>query len=163
VKSQKTKPKLRKLREGGKLTLSKIKNSVGRPPKTIDKSMVKKLAQMMCTFEEIAAFFDVDKSTISRNFATLITKGREIGKISLRRSQFKLAQTNAAVCIWLGKQYLDQREPSANQGVDIPELPPDFDNMTKEEIDAICEKNKKIIIDEYEKERARKEVQNKTS
>ena len=29
--------------------------------------------------------------------------------ISLRRSQFKLAEKNATMAIWLGKQYLGQR------------------------------------------------------
>ena len=31
-----------------------------------------------------------------------------IGKISLRRSQFRLAEKNANMAIWLGKQYLEQ-------------------------------------------------------
>ncbi len=83
---------------------------MARPKKKIDPDQVLKLAQMMCTHEEIGAFFDVDKSTISRRFATVIAKGHEIGKISIRRKQFKLADTNAALCIWLGKQYLGQKE-----------------------------------------------------
>jgi hypothetical protein len=30
--------------------------------------------------------------------------------MSLRRTQFKLAEKNATLCIWLGKQYLGQRD-----------------------------------------------------
>ena len=45
------------------------------------------------------------------------------GKISLRRAQFRLAEHNAAMAIWLGKQYLGQREPESDkqpeQGVTI--------------------------------------------
>lgn len=83
---------------------------VGRPRANIDKEQVEKLAALHCTFEEIADFFGVDKSTISRNFATEIAKGRAAGKLSLRRSQFRLAETSATMAIWLGKQYLGQKD-----------------------------------------------------
>ena len=88
----------------------KPKNKVGRPRAKIDAEQVEKLASMQCTYEEIASFFGVSKSTISDNFRTEITKGRSVGKISLRRNQFKLSETNATMAIWLGKQYLDQKD-----------------------------------------------------
>lgn len=88
---------------------------VGRPKKDIDRDQVIKLAQMQCTYEEVAAFFNVSKSTISDNFRTEMTKGREIGKISLRRNQFKLSETNATMGIWLGKQYLGQSDNPHNE------------------------------------------------
>ena len=34
----------------------------------------------------------------------------QLGKSSLRRAQFKLAEKNATMAIWLGKQYLDQKD-----------------------------------------------------
>jgi len=84
---------------------------MARPKAEIDAEEVKKLAGLMCTVEEIAAWFDVDKSTISRRFTTEIAKGREIGKISLRRSQFQAVRKgNVTMMIWLGKQYLNQSE-----------------------------------------------------
>ena len=95
---------------------------MARPKAEINEEQVLKLAQIMCTHEEIAAFFDVDKSTISRRFATTIAKGHEIAKMSIRRKQFKLADTNAALCIWLGKQYLGQREPETSVSVFPEEL-----------------------------------------
>jgi hypothetical protein len=82
----------------------------GRPKKEIDLEQLEKLAMMQCTYDEIAAWFDVDKSTISRNFATEIAKGREKGKMSLRRKQFNLADTSAAMAIFLGKNYLNQKD-----------------------------------------------------
>ena len=85
----------------------------GRPLTEIDVDQVLKLAQMMCTHAEIGAFFDVDKSTISKRFSSVIAKGHEIGKMSIRRKQFKLADKSAAICIWLGKQYLGQKEPES--------------------------------------------------
>ncbi len=36
-------------------------------------------------------------------------RGRGKGKVSLRRAQFKLAETNASMAIFLGKLYLGQR------------------------------------------------------
>ena len=37
-------------------------------------------------------------------------KKREKGKISLRRAQFRLAEKSAAMAIFLGKNYLGQRD-----------------------------------------------------
>jgi len=33
-----------------------------------------------------------------------------MGRISLRRSQMKLAERNPTMAIWLGKQWLDQKD-----------------------------------------------------
>lgn len=82
----------------------------GRPRKEIDMVQLEKLAMMQCTYDELAAWFDVDKATLSRNFATEIDKGREKGKMSLRRKQWKLADTSAAMAIFLGKNYLGQSD-----------------------------------------------------
>lgn len=87
------------------------KKKVGRPKRSdIDAETVEKLAELQCTLVEIAAFFDCDIKTISNNFSNEVAKGREKGKISLRRKQFKLADKSPAMCIWLGKQYLGQTE-----------------------------------------------------
>lgn len=40
------------------------------------------------------------------------------GKASLRRIQFKLAHTNSQMAIWLGKQWLNQKDnPLESQGI----------------------------------------------
>ena len=93
-----------------KAKTKKTKKKTGRPLTKIDPDQVLKLAQIMCTHEEIGAFFNVDKSTISKRFSTIVAKGHEMGKMSLRRKQFKLCDKSAAMCIWLGKQYLGQKE-----------------------------------------------------
>ena len=98
---------------------------VGRPKIKIDEKEVLKLAQLNCTFKEIAAFFDVSQSTISDNYRTIIEKGRESGKISIRKKQYDVAMGgNVTMLIWLGKQYLDQREPDPkiNLGIDNEQL-----------------------------------------
>lgn len=67
---------------------------------------------------EIAGWFDCSEDTIERwckrtfgkGFADTFKTHSQSGKISLRRYQFKLAEKNAAMAIFLGKQYLGQRD-----------------------------------------------------
>ena len=85
---------------------------MARPKKDIDETQVEKLASIGCTNVEIAAFFDTSESTIRRRFSEIITKGKERGKIRLRKKQMELAlRGNVQMLIWLGKQVLGQREP----------------------------------------------------
>ena len=44
------------------------------------------------------------------SFSEVFKQKRGIGKISLRRYQFELAKKNANMAIWLGKQYLGQKD-----------------------------------------------------
>ena len=45
---------------------------------------------------------------------------RSDGKVSLRRAQFKLAQTNPTMSIFLGKQYLGQSDNPGSNNVVTP-------------------------------------------
>lgn len=90
----------------------------GRPKKNIDQSEFEKLCGLQCTITEMCAFFDCDDKTLSKwchenygmSFSEIFEIKRGLGKISLRRSQFRLAEKNAAMAIFLGKQYLGQRD-----------------------------------------------------
>lgn len=69
----------------------------------------------MCTEEEIASFMGVTVETLHRDengiaFLECVKKGREKGKASLRANQFRLAKSNPTMAIWLGKQYLAQKD-----------------------------------------------------
>ena len=85
---------------------------MARPKKVIDYEAVEKLASIQCTQEEIANFLDISVRTLQRDeeFCRLFKKGRDNGKMSLRRTQFKIAEKNASMAIFLGKQYLGQRD-----------------------------------------------------
>lgn len=84
---------------------------VGRPKKELDVEQIRELAMIQCTDGEIAAVMRVSVDTITRNYAEMIKEGRENGKSSLRRAQYKLALTgNAQMLIWLGRFYLGQKE-----------------------------------------------------
>ena len=83
----------------------------GRPKKELDAEQIRELASIQCTDSEIAAVMRVHVDTIRDNYSTIIKEGREDGKKSLRRAQFKKAlEGNPAMLIWLGKFYLGQKE-----------------------------------------------------
>lgn len=85
---------------------------MGRPKKEIEYETVEKLASIQCTQEEIANFLELSVRTLQRDeeFCRIYKKGQDNGKMSLRRTQFKLAEKNPTMAIWLGKQYLGQRD-----------------------------------------------------
>lgn len=84
----------------------------GRPKKEIDYTTVEKLANIQCTQEEISSFLGISSRTLLRDekFKELFSKGRENGKMSLRRIQWKHAEKSVPMAIWLGKQYLGQKD-----------------------------------------------------
>ncbi len=123
-----------------------------RKRREIDLETVKKLASIQCTIREIAYFLNVPESTLKsrKDVMQEYYKGLEIGKISLRRRQFELANNNVAMSIWLGKQYLGQSEPTINLGL-ISQPLPEFENMSDEElIKLIKEKIEKIKNEQEE-------------
>lgn len=93
-----------------------------RPRKEIDKANFEKLCGLQCTKEEICGFFDLTdktleswcKRTYKAGFSEVFRQKRGTGKISLRRYQFELAKKNANMAIWLGKQYLGQKDSPDN-------------------------------------------------
>lgn len=100
-----------------------MKNVGGRPKIEIDFDMVEKLCQIQCTGEEIASVLKINYDTLERrvksvygiSFAEYIKNHSEGGKCSLRREQWKAAMKgNATMLVWLGKQYLGQRDKVDN-------------------------------------------------
>ena len=85
---------------------------MARPKFEIDYNTVKKLSSIMCTEKEIASFLGCDERTLQRDeeFCRIFKEGKENGKMSLRRMQFKLAEKSYAMAIFLGKQYLGQKD-----------------------------------------------------
>lgn len=97
------------------------KRKVGRPKFQIDYETVEKLAHIQCTKTEIANFLGCSVDTLDRdnNFAEHYKKGLDGGKMSLRRIQFKLAEKNSSMAIFLGKQYLGQKDIVEQQNVEL--------------------------------------------
>ena len=94
---------------------------MARPQKEIDKKAFENLCGLQCTKEEICAWFELTDKTLERwckrtykaGFSEVFRQKRGKGKISLRRAQFRLAEKNASMAIFLGKQYLGQLEQPA--------------------------------------------------
>ena len=101
----------------------------GRPSAVIDRKQFEGLCAIQCTLAEIAGWFDCSEDTIERwckrtygkGFADIFKRYSQSGKISLRRYQFKIAEKNAAMAIFLGKQYLGQRDVPDVSTADLPD------------------------------------------
>lgn len=91
--------------------------------KDIDREQVWRLACMQCTLREIADVVGVSHETVRKHFGDLIEKGHSVGKKSLRRAQFEKAMNGSdRMLVWLGKQYLNQKD-APTEGDDTVPLP----------------------------------------
>jgi tRNA splicing endonuclease len=76
------------------------------------------LCAIQCTREEICGVLNISKDTLLRwckdtygtDFETIYSQKKENGKASLRRTQYKLAEKSPAMAIFLGKNYLGQKD-----------------------------------------------------
>ena len=96
---------------------------MARPRKEIDKREFEKLCGYQSTQREICWWFGVTDKTLNAwckriyhmSFSEVFEQKRGLGKISLRRMQFQLAEKSAAMAIFLGKQHLGQRDVQAHE------------------------------------------------
>lgn len=103
-----------------------VRGKKGRPRKVINSTglaVIEALASVCCTKEEIAACLGVKKDTLDTPhnkdaYLDAYEKGHARGKMSLRRHQFELSKTSAAMAIFLGKNILGQRDviPEGDSG-----------------------------------------------
>ena len=93
-------------------------SKMARPRTKIQYSQLDKLLGLQCTLKECAFYFNCSEDTIERavkrdkdmSFAEYRELKRSAGLISLRRYQFQLAQKSAVMAIFLGKQWLGQKD-----------------------------------------------------
>ena len=93
-------------------------NKGGRPKKQIDQKEFEKLCFLQCTKQEFCSWFDTTDKTLERwcketygmGFSEVFRIKRENGIISLRRTQFQLAEKSPAMAIFLGKNLLGQTD-----------------------------------------------------
>ncbi len=105
---------------------AKTEKKNGRPRAKIDQKQFETLCFYQCTKLEICGVLGVTDKTLERwvketynaGFSEVFKQKRQYGLMSLRRSQFKLAEKNATMGIWLGKQYLDQRDRDITDAVE---------------------------------------------
>jgi hypothetical protein len=106
-----------------------LNNNGGRPPFVLTDEhfkIIEGLARIQCTQLEICDIYEVTDKTLNLalkehsnvSFSDLIKKNISHGKASIRRGQFKLGteKLNPTMLIWLGKQYLGQKDQVENTG-----------------------------------------------
>lgn len=106
----------------------------------IDKKQFEKLCQLQCTLLEICDYFDVEddtlnnwcKKTYRKTFSEVFKVKRGKGQISLRRMQWQQAEKNATMAIWLGKQYLGQRDNIEVEHKDLSKVEELLNKIDKE-------------------------------
>jgi hypothetical protein len=111
----------------------------GRPTLAFDQRLFEELCKIQCTKEEIANVMRLSPQTVLRRCKEIYGQSFEVVFarfsahyiVSLRRAQLKLAQKNASMAIWLGKNYLGQSEKG----------------YTDEELDRAIERQQKELIE----------------
>lgn len=91
---------------------------MSRPLKNIDWKIFEQLCHIQCTQAEIASFLNLNVDTLhdrvkreyKQSYSETYKRFSEGGKCSLRRHQWKMAEKNCSMAIWLGKQYLGQKD-----------------------------------------------------
>lgn len=117
------------------------KKSTGRPRKEINRKHFENLCGIQCSQEEICQFFEVTDKTLNswckreygKGFSEVFKAKRGIGKISLRRTQWKLAEKSPAMAIFLGKNYLGQTDKIEQTITEVENLAPLADMLNEED------------------------------
>ncbi len=107
---------------------------MARPPKGLDIDVIEKLAAIHCKNTEIAAVIGCDPSLLSKpRYSIIIAKGKERGRMSLRRKMWDTAMTgNVVMQIWLSKQMLGYTDKIENK---IEEVARPLKNLSDDELD----------------------------
>jgi hypothetical protein len=112
-----------------------------RPLKIVDPEQVRVLASIGCPVADIARVLDCSAKTLERRFMKEMEQGRANRNVSLRRKQFELAMAgNTTMLIWLGKQYLGQKDKHEVSGEDDCALRPP--SLTVHFLDTLLDKHK---------------------
>lgn len=98
----------------------------GRPKKDVRIKQFEELCKIQCSKEEICNVLDVTDKTLDKwiketytnvppfgenvSFSEVFKYKRTDGHTALRRHQFRMAETNTTMAIWLGKQWLGQTD-----------------------------------------------------
>ncbi len=84
------------------------------------KDEVYKMAVVCCTDKELAYILEISEDCLRNNFLTELARGRAEIRKSLRKAQLSSAihDKNSTMLIWLGKNYLSQKEPRREHDVE---------------------------------------------
>lgn len=114
-----------------------------KPKIRVKVSDVERLAKLQCTPREVAAFLGIRVGTFRKlleedpDIKRGWERGKQMGLISLRRKQMRLAGSNATMGVFLGKNYLGQKDTVTNEhtGPDGGPMELDLGKLPKSERD----------------------------
>lgn len=95
------------------------KGQIKQKQAAIDKKTFEGLCAIQCTAEEICCVLGICRATLDsfcknnydgKPFGEVFEEKKMVGKASLRRRQWNLAEKSVPMAIWLGKQWLGQRD-----------------------------------------------------
>lgn len=121
-----------------------------------NKKLFENMCRIQCTSEEIAGIFEVSLSTLKRFVKDVYNQPFEKvykiyasgGRASLRRYQFAQAEKNPIMAIWLGKQYLGQRDNAEVHLIENADEPDPLSLALQNSLKKTAKsKKKKVIID----------------
>jgi hypothetical protein len=119
--------KAREAKQGTGTALTEEKVRESRTKIRTEAEIVEGMALVGATNDEIADYLLCSTQKLTNTYAEVLTKARAAMKEKLRRYQWRSAKAgNPALLIWLGKQYLGQRETA--------KLEIDWGDMTIEEL-----------------------------
>ena len=115
------------------------KRNAGRPARSIDLDIVENLAALGLTYTDVAYAFSLSlrqferRKTASPSIEYAMQRGKALGRISLARQQWRTAfgstKSAATMQIWLGRQYLGQK-----QVIEAPQIQEKDDPYSVDEI-----------------------------
>jgi len=112
------------------------KKLMGRPPKQIDWNLFEDLCKIQCSQQEIANMLHINRETLrirakdhyKEDYQAIFERFSDGGKVGLRRTQLKLAQRHAGMAIFLGKNWLGQKDSDPTVQLS-PEMTTHFDAL----------------------------------
>ena len=118
LKRKRARAEAKKSRLEGKLGPGVTKNpapnaglSGGTPEYVIDKEKLQALAATMASYDEMSLVLGVPEKFLRDHYKAVIDAGQAEAKTNLRSVQFATAKGgNVIMQIWLGKQYLGQKD-----------------------------------------------------
>jgi len=90
-----------------------VSKALGRPRKILDENKIAELIGKAFTVEFVANFMGVHVDTLYANYSDALRKGKCFRNGCLQAKQYKAAMTgagNTTLLIWLGKQWLGQKD-----------------------------------------------------
>ena len=114
----------------------------------IDREQFEGFCALLCTKAEICELLGVGEGALNdwcrdqygADFAQVFEKMQMAGRISLRKSQFKLAEKSATMAMFLDKQYIapaDAHEDGMKRLNKADEEPIDLSGLTDEQIEQL--------------------------